>query len=160
WLALSGNVHASSSASGPATVSSALRLNASPTVTVTPGAAPELRVTGPITETGGSRSITKAGTGTLLTTGANTYSGTTTLSGGTLLADGSQPGSGTVEPSGTLAGSGSVGATVVNGALAPLAPGFTTGALSFGSSGRLDQTLTSFAAGTVPAAIANGAVTI
>ncbi|MFI5005380.1 MAG: autotransporter-associated beta strand repeat-containing protein [Solirubrobacterales bacterium] len=88
-LALSGDVQAASSPSGPATLASGVRLSASPTVTVTPGAAPELRVTGVISETGGSRSITKAGTGTMLTSANNTYTGTTTVSAGTLVANGS-----------------------------------------------------------------------
>jgi hypothetical protein len=62
-LALSGNVQATSSPSGPATVASGVQLKASPTVTVAPGTAPELRVTGAISETGGSRSIRKRAKG-------------------------------------------------------------------------------------------------
>ena len=141
-LELAGDVQATSSPTGPATLASRLLLNASPTVTVTPGAAPELRITGPISETGGARSITKAGTGTLLTSGVNTYTGTTTVSAGALVADGSQAGPFSVGPTGTLAGSGTVGATTVAGVLAPLAPGLHTGALSFGPTGKLDVTLT------------------
>jgi autotransporter-associated beta strand protein len=159
-VALSGNFQATSSASGPATVTSGLRLNASPTVTVTPGTAPELRVTGPITETGGSRSLTKSGAGTMLSTGANTYTGTTTVSAGTLVADGSQPGPLSVGSGGTVTGSGTFGATTVEGVLAPSAPGLTTGQLTFGATGRLNETLDSFAAGAVPSAIATGPVTI
>jgi autotransporter-associated beta strand protein len=41
---------------------------------------------GIVSQSGGSRSLTKAGTGTLTLSGANTYSGTTTLSTGTLNA--------------------------------------------------------------------------
>jgi autotransporter-associated beta strand protein len=157
---LAGNIQASSSASGPATVSAGLRLNASPVVNVTPGTAPELRLTGPISELGASRGLTKSGTGTLLTTGADTYTGPTTVSEGTLVADGTQPGQVTVEPGGTLTGSGTVGETLVNGVLAPTPPGLTTGSLSFGATGSLDETVTSLATGTVPSAIASGAVTI
>lgn len=162
-LALAGNVQATSSASGPATVGTAVQLKASPTVTVNPGpagTAPELRVTGPISEFGGSQSITKAGTGTLLTSAANTYTGTTTVSAGTLVANGTQTGALSVGPSGTLSGSGTFGATTVEGVLVPEAPGLSTGSLSFGPTGRLDETLTSVAPGTVPSMVATGTVTI
>jgi autotransporter-associated beta strand protein len=137
-----------------------VRLGTSPTVTVTPGAAPELRVTGPISETGGSQSITKAGTGTMLLSSHNTYSGPTTVSAGTVLADGNQTGAFSVGQNGTLAGSGTVGATTVAGVLAPSAPGLHTGALSFGPTGRLAVTLTSVAPATIPAVVATGTVAI
>jgi fibronectin-binding autotransporter adhesin len=165
-LVLSGNIGATSSASAPATVSTPVELKSSPTVTVTAGAAgaagtaPELRLTGVISEFGGARSITKAGNGTLLTSAANTYTGTTTVSAGTLVANGTQAGAFSVGQTGTLTGSGALGATTVEGTLAPLAPGLTTGSLSFGPLGRLDETLTSLAPGTVPSAIAKGPVTI
>ena len=162
-LALAGNIQATSSASRPATVASAVQLKASPTVTVDPGpagTAPELRVTGAISEFGGSRSVTKAGTGTMLTSAANTYTGSTTVSAGTLVANGTQTGALSVGPSGTLTGSGTFGATAVEGVLAPVPPGLTTGSLSFGPTGRLDETLTSVAPGTVPSTIATGPVTI
>jgi fibronectin-binding autotransporter adhesin len=159
-LALSGDVQATSSSSGPATVASGVRLGASPTVTVTPGAAPELRVTGVVSETGGSRNITKAGTGTMLMSANNTYTGTTTVSEGTLLADGSQVGAFSVGQNGTLGGSGTVGATTVGGVLAPTAPGLNTGALSFGPTGRLGVTLTSVAPGAIPSVIVTGTVAI
>ncbi len=162
-LALAGNVQATSSAAGPATVGAAVQLKASPTVTVNPGpagTAPELRMTGAISELGGSRSITKAGTGTMLTSAANTYTGTTTVSGGTLVANGTQTGPLAVGPSGTLTGSGTFGATIVEGVLAPVAPGLSTGSLSFAATGRLDETLTSVLPGTVPSTVATGAVTI
>ena len=76
---------------------------------------------GVISSTGGTKQLTKTGTGTLTFTGANTYNGTTTISGGTLLANnstGSATGSGavTVANGGTLAGNGRVSGTVtVNG---------------------------------------------
>lgn len=159
-LALSGNAQAASSSTGPATVASGLRLDASPTVTVATGAAPELRVTGAISETGGSQGITKAGTGTLLTSGANTYTGTTTVSAGTLVTDGGQTGPFSVGQNGTLTGSGAVGATTVAGILAPAAPGLHTGALSFGPTGRLDVTLGSVAPAAVPSVFVAGAAAI
>ncbi len=159
-LALAGNIEATSSAAESATVSSGVRLAANPTVTVTSGTPPEFRLTGPISETGGSRSITKAGNGTMLTSAANTYTGTTTVSAGTLTADGTQPGPFAVGPSGTLEGSGSVGATTVEGVLAPIAPGLRTGSLSFAPSARLDATINSTAAGAIPSTIVTGTVTI
>jgi autotransporter-associated beta strand protein len=159
-LALAGDVQATSSLSGPATVSSGVRLGASPTVTVASGTAPELWITGPIGETGGARGITKAGAGTLLTSGASTYTGTTTVSAGTLVADGSQPGPFSVGQGGTLRGSGTVGATSVAGVLAPLAPGLRTGSLSFGPTARLDAPISSTAPETIPSAIVTGGVAI
>ncbi len=159
-LALSGNVQATSLPSGPATVASGVRLEANPTVTVTPGLAPELLVTGIVSELGGSRSITKAGAGTMSMSAANTYTGTTTVSAGTLVADGSQSGALSVGENGALIGSGTVGATTVAGVLAPVAPGLHTGALSFGPTGRLDATVTSLAPVLVPSTLVTGTVTI
>ncbi len=159
-LDLGGNIQATSSASEPAAVSAGVLLAASPTVTVASGTPPELDLTGPIGETGGARAITKAGSGTLLTSAANTYTGTTTVSAGTLVANGIQAGPFAVGPAGTLAGSGTVGATTVEGVLAPTAPGLRTGSLSFGPTGKLSATITSTAAGTIPAGIVTGTVTI
>ncbi len=159
-LALSGNAQATSSSSGPATVASGIRLEVSPTVTVNPGTAPELLVTGVVSELGGSRSITKAGTGTMSMSATNTYTGTTTVSAGKLVADGSQPGPFSVGENAMLTGSGTVGATTVAGVLAPVVPGLHTGALAFEPTGMLDATLTSIAPGTIPSTIVTGTVTI
>jgi fibronectin-binding autotransporter adhesin len=63
-LALGGDLQAASSTAGPSTISAPVRLGASPTITVAAGTAPELSMTGAISETGGSRSIMKAGSGT------------------------------------------------------------------------------------------------
>jgi autotransporter-associated beta strand protein len=160
FVNLSGNIQATSSSSGPATIGSGLRLETSPTVTVTPGTAPELQVTGPISEFGAARSITKAGPGTMLTSGSNTYTGTTTVSAGTLLANGSSTGPFSVGPSGTLGGSGTVGATAVAGVLAPSAPGLNTGTLSFGPTGKLTVTISSIAPASIPSTDTTGNVTI
>jgi fibronectin-binding autotransporter adhesin len=159
-LALSGNVQATSSGSGPATVASGVRLTASPTVTVASGTAPEFQITGVISEMGGSRSITKAGTGTMLTSATNTYTGTTTVSAGTLLANGSQTGAFSVGQDGTLGGSGTVGATTVAGVLSPTAPGLNTGALSFGPTGKLNVAISSVAPAAIPSVFVTGTVTI
>ncbi len=115
---------------------------------------------GVISETGGSRSITKAGTGTMVMSANNTYTGTTTISEGTLVADGAQAGAFSVGQYGTLGGSGTVGATTVAGVLAPTAPGLSTGALSFGSTGKLDVTITSVLPEAIPSTIVKGTVAI
>ncbi len=158
-LALAGNIQATSNASQGAAISSGVKLLASPTVTVNAGTPPELMLTGPISEFGGSRSITKTGVGTMVTTASNSYTGTTTISAGKLVADGLQTGPFVVGAGGTLEGSGSAGATNVEGILAPIAPGFRTGSLSFGPAGRLDDTILS-TAGSIPSAIVTGTVVI
>ena len=162
-LYLSGDIQATSSPSGPATVASRVQLQASPTVTVTPSASgfsPELRVTGVIGELGSSQTLTKAGAGALLTTADNTYTGTTTVNAGTLLVNGSQTGAFSVGGGGTLGGSGTLGATTVGGVLAPTVPGLHTGTLTFGPTGSLDVTVSSVAPGTIPPVVAAGAVAI
>lgn len=159
-LLLGGEAQATSSPSGPATLATGVRLNASPTFTVNPGTAPELSVTGPISELGGSRGLTKAGTGTMKLGVASTYTGTTTISAGTLIDEGGASGAMTVGPNGTLEAFGTVGALASEGVLLPLLPGLKTGALSFGSNARLDMTLNSIVPEAVPSLNATGAVTI
>ena len=64
-LALSGNIGATSSSSEPAVITTPVELKASPDSNQTPRARqpqlPELRLTGVISELGGSRGITQAG---------------------------------------------------------------------------------------------------
>ena len=159
-LALGGDLQATSSAAGPATISAPVRLGANPTITVAAGTAPELSMTGAIGEIGGPRSLTKAGTGTLLIDAVNTYSGTTTISQGTLIADSTQAGPFSVAQNATLTGSGTLGPTSVSGTITPTAPGLHTGALSFSPTGKLSETLTSVAPASIPSLDVTGTVTI
>jgi autotransporter-associated beta strand protein len=151
-----GTITATSDASGSATISPKVILQASPTITVNPGTAPELRMTGGITQVNGTQGFTKAGTGTFLTSGANSYTGATTVSAGTLEANGTQTGPVTVAQNATLTGSGTVGAATIAGILAPVGSGMSTGSLVMQSTARLNQTITS----TVPSVLATGTVTI
>ena len=109
----------------------------------------------------GPQGITKAGTGTLTFSGANTYTGPTTVAAGGLLvgnATGSATGTGTVTGAdgATLGGSGTVaGAVSVGGTLSPGGGGnaagtLATGDLSFAGAGAqvLAADLNGTAAGT------------
>lgn len=91
-----------------------------------------------------SIALTKQGTGTLTLTGTNGYFGTTTVSAGKLLVNGSQSsatGTVTVATGSTLGGDGIIGgATTVNGTLAP---GVTTGRLTFSGNLSLGASSTS-----------------
>ena len=75
---------------------------------------------GAITETGGSYTLTKTGTGTLVLDGNNTFGGATTVQTGTLeVGDSSTPsavldGNVTVASGGTLRGHGTIDGNVVN----------------------------------------------
>jgi autotransporter-associated beta strand protein len=71
----------------------------------------------------GPGGLTKAGTGTLILSGANTYS-STLVAAGTLLVNGAQATNiVTVNSSATLGGSGIVGTTTAIGAISPGGPG-------------------------------------
>ena len=68
----------------------------------------------------GSNGLSKAGNGTLVLTGTNTYSGGTTLREGTLVVNGIVNGAMTVEAGGTLSGTGTVsGPANIAGTLRP-----------------------------------------
>jgi fibronectin-binding autotransporter adhesin len=91
--------------------------------TVTTNGTAPLTVGGTI---GGTLGLTKAGGGTLILTGANTYGGPTAVNAGTLLANGNQAaatGAVSVASGATLGGTGTLGGTTTLGAGATLAPG-------------------------------------
>jgi autotransporter-associated beta strand protein len=74
---------------------------------------------------GSNRPLAKAGDGTMILAGANTYTGATTLNGGTLLVNGSLSASSAVTAVAgtTLGGTGTAAGTVTVNASAFLAPG-------------------------------------
>jgi len=77
----------------------AVTMNNNRTVTLTAGT---LTVGGGIGQSGGNRSLTKAGAGTLVLSGVNTYAGSTTVSAGTLALTGGSQNSAITMNSGTF----------------------------------------------------------
>ncbi|WP_411883674.1 autotransporter domain-containing protein [Polaromonas sp. YR568] len=84
-------------------------------------------VSGVISGTGG---LTKAGAGTLVLSGANTYSGGTAVNAGTLAVNGSLAGGVTVNAGGTLGGTGAINGAVNAASGGVLAPGNSIGTLT------------------------------
>lgn len=87
-------------------------------------------------ESGGSRSLTKTGSGTMAISGTSTYTGTTLIDQGTLLVDGTLAaggGSVTVNTGAGLGGSGVIDRAVVVTNLATLAAGNAPGTLTVAS---------------------------
>ena len=104
---------------------SAIVLNADLTITHSVGSG-DLTLSGVISESGGARTLTKAGSGTVVLNGTNTYTGTTSITGGVL-------------DIGNAAGLGdtSAGATVSDGATLSLSGGlsFNAEALTLNGAG-------------------------
>ena len=88
------------------TISAPVILASNATLSTNSGA--QLLVSGAISETGGSRTVTKTGTGVAELSGTNSYTGTTTVSAGELIVSGSLAGNVTVAP-GAILGSGGNG---------------------------------------------------
>jgi autotransporter-associated beta strand protein len=84
-LVIGGNF--SIGGSNALTLSGAASLTGNRTITVDNSA--DTTLAGVISESGGTRSFTKAGTGTLILTASNTYNGATTVNAGTLRLSGS-----------------------------------------------------------------------
>ena len=86
---------------------------------------------GVISNSGGTTSVVKAGTGTQTFSGTSSYTGATTVNGGALNVTGSIASSTVTVSGGALAGTGAAGATTVSGS-GTLAPGVGgVGTLSF-----------------------------
>ena len=105
---------------GPLSISGTVRLRASGTIDV--GAGAQLTLTGGVSESGGARGLTKAGTGILILDSTGDYTGATTISGGTFQVDGTDSITAiTIGSGGTLSGTGTVG--TVNSTGGTLDPG-------------------------------------
>ncbi|HSH15481.1 MAG TPA: autotransporter-associated beta strand repeat-containing protein, partial [Verrucomicrobiae bacterium] len=95
-----------------------------------------LTVGGAIGQSGGDRSLTKSGDGTLVLNGDNIYKGNTTVNAGSLIINGNSStatGSVSVASGATLGGSGTIGGaiTIIDGGT--LSPGTSPGQLNVAS---------------------------
>ena len=151
-LSIGANTLALTGTAGASLATGAVTLSGNPTFDQAAGTtfAP-----GPIGETGGARSITKTGLGTLNLTAGGTYSGATTISAGELRVTnttGSATGSGTttIASAATISGTGTAGAVILNGHLSPgVGPNgigtIGTGATTFAAASNLDLDISSSA---------------
>ena len=126
------------SSASVASLTGAVALTANTTVGVTNGA---ITLSGVISDSGGTRSFTKTGTGTLTLSGANSFSGGLTLDGGTLVVgDNSALGTGTA----ALGTSGNANVTLNSDSSArTLTNTFTFRNLTVGGTGALTLSGTS-----------------
>ncbi len=120
----------------------ALHMDSSSTLTVQIGGATTNTFSGTITgdtpANGSVVSLAKAGTGTLVLSGANTYTGATAVSAGTLVNNGTLASAVTVESGATLGGTGTFSKLVTFESGSMLAPGNSPGTITFASGLMLD----------------------
>jgi autotransporter-associated beta strand protein len=162
-LTLAGGITANNSA----TINAPTVLEVSQTWSVANGNT--LTANGAISETGGTRALTKDGAGTLVLTGTgNSYTGGTNISNGTVsISAGSSTGAGnvTVSSGATLAGAGTVNGTtsVTSGTISGSGLALTGAATFNGTGNNLNGTVSS-AGGTIfnasSALMVNGALTV
>ncbi len=156
-VAITGNVAFSSAAFGslvfdssPLSAPSTVALANNPTLMVSSSVVINDAVAG------AGQSLTKAGSGTLVLGGANSYTGPTTVTAGTLRVNGSLPAASSVAASGgTLGGSGIINGSASIASGAHLAPGgaaaigtLTTGSISLVAGSVLDEILGTPGSGT------------
>jgi autotransporter-associated beta strand protein len=173
---------------GNHTISARVEMDSNTSVTVV-NSADTLTVSGGVTESGGSKSLTKDGSGTLALTGVSTYTGTTSVQGGTLVVTGSLSGttavnvssgaalylsgsinvSETLTVSGTLSGQGALGVIFAasGGKVAVVRPGssdtgtLAAAGLTIQSGAQLSMRIGGLAAGTgYDQLIVNGGITL
>ncbi len=87
-----GGAGALQGTSGTTTLSGNISMTGNSTIGVSTGAS--LTASGIVGDSSGNRNLVKAGDGTLVLSGANTYTGTTTIRGGTLVAGSDSPATG------------------------------------------------------------------
>jgi autotransporter-associated beta strand protein len=125
-LTLTGNVSTAASAASLGLNGSVNLGTVTRTFTVADGsAAQDLVIKANLSGSGG---LTRAGAGTLVLSGMNSYTGTTTVSAGTLLVNGDNSHSAVTVSGGTLGGVGTTGA--VTASSGTVSPGTSPGALS------------------------------
>jgi autotransporter-associated beta strand protein len=130
-LTLGGDL-ITNAAPSPATVSGNLSLGGvARTFTIASGGTgSDLIVSAVVSDGGAAAALTKAGPGTLVLAGNNSYTGATTISAGKLLVDGLQPGSSVSVAAGSiLGGTGTIGSltVLVGGTVSPgSSPGILT----------------------------------
>lgn len=109
------------------TVAAPVNLNGKP---VTIQGSGDTLISGNVSNSTGASTVTKSGSGTLITTGALSYSGETTITAGTLLVNGTLGSSNAVVAvtGGTLGGTGTIGRATTIHQDGTLAPGVTSDA--------------------------------